>query len=39
MSSGVEARVCKLKSIHRSCRKSDRKREGQLLFFDYYYFV
>ncbi|MEE0358112.1 MAG: hypothetical protein UDS56_01035, partial [Faecalibacterium prausnitzii] len=27
-----EAGVCKLNSIHRSCRKSDRKREGQLLF-------
>lgn len=24
--------MCKLNSIHRSCRKSDRKREGQLLF-------
>ena len=32
MSSDVEAGVCKLNSIHRSCRKSDRKREGQLLF-------
>ena len=32
-SSNVEAGVRKLKSIHRSCRKSDRKREGQLLFF------
>ena len=31
-SSGVEAGVRKLKSIHRSCRKSDRKREGRLLF-------
>lgn len=31
-SSGVEAGVCKLNGIHRSCRKSDRKREGQLLF-------
>ena len=31
-SSGVEADVCKLNSIDRSCRKSDRKREGQLLF-------
>ena len=32
MSNGVEAAVCKQKSVHRSCRKSDRKREGQLLF-------
>ena len=31
-SSDIEAGVCKLNSIHRSCRKSDRKREGQLLF-------
>ena len=31
-SSGAEAGMCKLNSIHRSCRKSDRKREGQLLF-------
>ena len=31
-SSGVEAAVCKQKSVHRSCRKFDRKRGGQLLF-------
>ena len=29
-SSNVEAGVRKMNSIHRSCRKSDRKREGQL---------
>ena len=32
-SSGVEAGTYKKNSIHRSCWKSDRKREGQLLFF------
>ena len=39
MSNGVEVGVYELNSIYRSCRKSDRKREGQLLFFDYCSFV
>ena len=32
MSNGAEVGVHELNSIYRSCRKSDRKREGQLLF-------
>ena len=32
MSSGVEACVCKLKSIHRSCRKSDKERRAASVF-------
>ena len=32
MSNGVEVGVHELNSIYRSCRKSDRKREGRLLF-------
>lgn len=32
MSNGVEVGAHELNSIYRSCRKSDRKREGQLLF-------
>ena len=32
MSNSVEVDVHELNSIYRSCRKSDRKREGQLLF-------
>lgn len=39
MSNGVEVGVHEWNSIYRSCRKSDRKREGQLLSFDCMYFV
>lgn len=39
MSNGVEVGVHELNSIYRSCRKSDSKREGQLLSFDCKCFV